>query len=183
MSKYKNLDDFVLFHYTYGGYKGIMETKELRSSWYLSGYETDWGISGGGNPKKIYTTLYKKDKVKDLIKNWQGFNIFIFDPRMILPYRDKVNFPVGEGFGADGNPYKRFPKTPLKGFEDLWPKNDEEELALNLNHYWEMSVEEYNNHEDIYYYNGEDYELIEKRTIDKRAFDRDRFYSHRRIYP
>lgn len=148
MSKYKKLDDFVLFHYTYySGYKGIMKTMELRSSYYM----TDGGeesISGVGNPKKIYTMLYKKDKLKDLFKYFIGSAFFIFDPRMLLDYRDKVNFPFEEGFGGDSHPYKRFPKKPIKGFEGLWPENDDEELALNLHHFYNMSMEHYNRPRD-----------------------------------
>lgn len=71
---------------------------------------------------------------------------------MLLDYRDKVNFPFEEGFGGDSHPYKRFPKKPIKGFEGLWPENDEEELALNLHHFYNMSVEHYNRQEDLSYY-------------------------------
>ena len=98
------------------------------------------------NPYKIYTSLYKKSRIKELINlpMYKNAPVFYFDVRMILNYRDKVNFPVGQGFGADDHPYKRFLQESTDDYEefkDLWPKNDEEELALNLHNWWNMFEE------------------------------------------
>ena len=149
---FKNLDDFVLLHYASGyNWKNILETGELRSSYYsgkLRGEEYDfrqsilakeWGLENGGNPIYVYVLLWKKSKLDKLpfMYRWE-YPVFYFDPRMILNYRDKVSFWPSANFGLNGIPYKRFPKTPLKGFKDLWPKNDEEELALNLHNFWSM---------------------------------------------
>ena len=137
---FKKLDDFVLVHYTSKyGYEEILKTMELRSVAYM-GKDSEEHYC---NPKKIYTTLYKKSRIKELINLpiYKFSPVFYFDPRMILDYRDKVNFPVGQGFGADDHPYKRFPQEPIEKFKDLWPKNDEEELALNLHNWWNMFEE------------------------------------------
>ena len=144
---FKNLDDFVLLHYASRyNWKNILETGELRSSYYsgkLRGEEyelnREWGLENGGNPIYVYVLLWKKSKLDKLpfIYRWE-YPVFYFDPRMILNYRDKVSFWPEANFGLNGIPYKRFPKTSLKGFEDLWPKNDEEELALNLHNFWSM---------------------------------------------
>ena len=147
---FKNLDDFVLLHYASRyNWKNILETGELRSSYYsgkLRGEEYDlshmtdeWGIENGGNPIYVYTLLWKKSKLDKLPFMYRSvYPVFYFDPRMILAYRDKVGFWPSANFGLNNIPYKRFPKTPLKEFEDLWPKNDEEELALNLHNFWSM---------------------------------------------
>lgn len=151
MSKYKKLDDFVLVHRTTEqGYKGILRTGEIRSSDYIAkkiGMETEWGWGEGGDPKYIYFVLYKKSKLKELINNpiYKSQTIFYFDPKMLLNYKENIFFPLGDGNCNHDNQYKSFTGAPEKEFENLWPKNEEEELALNLHNYWSLFQEWWHN--------------------------------------
>ena len=151
MSKYKKLDDFVLVHRTSEqGYKGILRTGEIRSSDYIAkkiGMETEWGWGDGGDPKYIYFVLYKKSKINELINNpiYKSQTIFYFDPKMLLDYRDNIFFPTKEKTKIENNPYKRFTGAVQKEFENIWPKNEEEELALNLHNYWSLFQEWWHN--------------------------------------
>jgi hypothetical protein len=59
---------------------------------------------------------------------------------MILNYKDSIFFPINK----NDNQYKRFLKEPndeFETFKDLWPRNETEELSLNLHHYWSLFQE------------------------------------------
>jgi len=147
MSDFKKLDDFVLCHQTnIYTYKKILEQGELKSTSYLSGGKEKKGQNMGGNPKKIYFTLVKESKLREFEKNpIRQYDVkFYIDPRILLPYKDKIEFSPSWNYGKKGRKYHSFTKgkKPLKGFEDLFPKNEEEELALNLNYFYSLYEED-----------------------------------------
>ena len=93
----------------------------------------------GGNPNKIYFTLIKVDKLKVFEKNpMRLYDVkFYIDPRILLKYKNNIEFSPSWNYGKKGVKYKIFKKgkKPLKEFEEfpeLQPVNEEEELALNL---------------------------------------------------
>ena len=144
---FKKLDDFVLCHQTnIYTYKKILEQGELKSTSYQSEGEAKEGYNMGGNPNKIYFTLVKESKLKEFEKNpnHQYDVKFYIDPRILLPYKDKIEFSPSWNYGKKGRKYHSFNKNkkPPKGFEDLFPENEEEELALNLNYFYSLYEED-----------------------------------------
>lgn len=61
---------------------------------------------------------------------------------MLLKYKDNIEFTATWAYGDKGYPYKYFPQNPYKEFKDMWPENEEEELALNLNYFWDIFLKE-----------------------------------------
>lgn len=147
MSGFKNLDDFGLCHQTnIFTYKKILEQGELKSTSYLTEGKSKEGGNMGGNPNKIYFTLIKLSKLKTFEKNpLRMYDVkFYLDPRILLKYKDKIEFSPSWNYGKKGIKYHSFEKDkePLKGFEDLYPENEEEELALNLNYFYSLFEED-----------------------------------------
>jgi len=149
MTEYKYSNLFVLCHQTsIFAYKKILKDGELRSSAYQSTDKITEGVNMGGAPNKIYLTLMKIDDLKKFEKSpSRDYDVlFYLHPSILLNFigTDSIKFSPNWNYGKDGISYHSFEalKKPIKGFEDLWPENKEEELALNLNYFYSIFKED-----------------------------------------
>jgi hypothetical protein len=107
----------------------------------------------GGAPNKIYLTLMKVEDLRKFEKSplRQYDVLFYIHPRVLLNFVDgaesssaKITFNPNWNYGKTSFPYHSFEtlKKPIKGFEDIWPENKEEEIALNLNYFYSLFKED-----------------------------------------
>ena len=133
------LDDYVLCHTTSSfAYEKIYKEGVFKSTEAQYGKGMIEGINMGGDPSKIYFQLTPAEEALEFYtESWHKYEAtFVLDAKILLPYIDHIEFSIGWNYGKKGKPYQRFEGKPLKGFEDLWPNNPEEELLLNFKHFY-----------------------------------------------